>query len=495
MILTVILFGANGLAAAATLYFAIESMREKQPRAFKVGLAITSALLALAGIIVMIPSLRMIIAIMMGLGVVFGICFFIPARPKARSLNGGAGYSVGKVEKFDERDTIFSRERWLHPGNEIYDEFYERHPDWKEADDRRRSVGGIFGRLGAIDCRYAPNNAMVEACAKMALYLALHSHANPDESVNPEKIDSAKVTEVIKGFAKHLGADLVGACKVNPLWVYSHRGRINPQLGHKWGEKIPEPLPYAVVIATEMGHDLVATGPHTPGAVESIHLYAKGAYITTILADWLASLGYRAVAHKTHSYDAMMVPLAVDAGLGELGRHGYLIADKFGARVRLFAVTTNMPLMPDSPIDLGAEVFCERCLKCAEACPSKSIPLGEKMVERGLLRWKLNPETCYDYWLKTGTDCSICMGICPFSRPNTPLHKAVKWFVRRSSLAHFLVPYVDSFLYGRKWKPREAPHWIDYPRGGKPAETLDPEKNSPDERSVRIGKVIKVLSD
>lgn len=45
----------------------------------------------------------------------------------------------------------------------------------------------------------------------------------------------------------------------------------------------------------------------------------------------------------------------MDAGLGELSRVGYLITKAFGPRVRLAAVTTNMPLVPDKPVDLGAE--------------------------------------------------------------------------------------------------------------------------------------------
>jgi hypothetical protein len=38
-------------------------------------------------------------------------------------------------------------------------------------------------------------------------------------------------------------------------------------------------------------------------------------------------MGNRAAAHHSRHYDLNMVPLAIDAGLGELGRFGYLIAD------------------------------------------------------------------------------------------------------------------------------------------------------------------------
>jgi epoxyqueuosine reductase len=99
-------------------------------------------------------------------------------------------------------------------------------------------------------------------------------------------------------------------------------------------------------------------------------------------------MGYRAVVQHSRHYDLHMVPLAIDAGRGgELGRFGYLIADKLGCRLRLFAVTAGMPLAVDRPIDLGADGFCRECLKCAESCPSKSIPTGEKTVVNGIEKW------------------------------------------------------------------------------------------------------------
>jgi epoxyqueuosine reductase QueG len=146
-----------------------------------------------------------------------------------------------------------------------------------------------------------------------------------------------------------------------------------------------------------------------------------------------------------------------------LGRFGYLIADKLGSRARLFAVTTDMPLAVDRPIDLGADGFCQRCLKCAESCPSKSIPAGGKTVVNGIEKWKLDAESCFDFWGRVGTDCSVCMGVCPFSRPNRGIHRLARWMIRRSSLARRVLPHVDNFVYGKRWEPRPAREWIAFP--------------------------------
>lgn len=141
-------------------------------------------------------------------------------------------------------------------------------------------------------------------------------------------------------------------------------------------------------------------------------------------------------------------------------RFGYLIADNFGPRVRLFAVTTNMPLTVDRPIDLGADGFCRRCLKCAESGTSKSIALGGKTVVNGIEKWKLDAESCFDYWGRVGTDCSICMGVCPFSRPNRGLHRLVRWMIRRSVRSQRVFPVIDNLIYGKRWKPRPAQEWL-----------------------------------
>jgi hypothetical protein len=291
---------------------------------------------------------------------------------------------VGPVNRFDERDIVFARNRSLPPGSDVYRRYYEQHPDKETFDARRREKGGPIGRPGAIDGGHPPNVAMILASFALPGFLAAQAQVTPDASKPTVSLNPKEASEIVKGFARHLGATLGGICRVNPLWAYSHRGEIFYGNWEDRGKGIVEPLPYAVVIATEMDLENVGAGPHTPALVESSANYAQGAYITTILAQWFGGLGYRAVAHHNRHYDLLLVPLAIDAGLGELGRHGYLVADQFGPRIRLFAVTTDMPLQPDRPIDRGVEGFCRICKKCAAACPSRSIPLEGMTVQNGL---------------------------------------------------------------------------------------------------------------
>ncbi|MCF8128922.1 MAG: hypothetical protein K9N10_10445, partial [Deltaproteobacteria bacterium] len=386
------------------LLFAHESRREGEVRARKIGLAGAGFHFLLGLAIFFLPVIRRPSAWLFLIMLVFSALLLIPPRKTARSLKGADGYLAGDGSDFvpfDERDMSFARNRGLIPGSKQYETYYRMHPERKEHDDKRREKGGPLGRPGSIDGGYRPNVSMLVSSFELPNMVGSKARVDPNsagaqstytakgETPPPFSMEPEKATHIVKEWARHLGADLVGICKVDPRWAYSHKGEIHYGEWEEWGSEIPEPLPFAVVVATAMDREMVATAPHTPAVVESGYNYARGAYITTILSQWFGRMGYRAVAEHNRHYDLLMVPLAVDAGLGELGRQGYLIADKFGPRVRLFAVQTDMPLVPDEPVDLGAEKFCERCLKCAASCPSRSIPRERrKSVERGLLRWK-----------------------------------------------------------------------------------------------------------
>jgi reductive dehalogenase len=154
--------------------------------------------------------------------------------------------------------------------------------------------------------------------------------------------------------------------------------------------------------------------------------------------------------------------MAVDAGLGEVGRIGYLITKEFGPRLRLAAVTTDLPLVPDEPVDIGVEDFCGLCKKCAVCCPSQSIPAGDMAEVNGSLRWKLDEATCFDYWAKVGTDCGVCMRVCPWSHARSFPHRMIVWMVARNRTARRLFLVLDDIFYGNRPKPKVPPSWAGF---------------------------------
>jgi hypothetical protein len=80
----------------------------------------------------------------------------------------------------------------------------------------------------------------------------------------------------------------------------------------------------------------------------------------------------------------------------------------------------------------------------------------------GNRRWKLNAETCFEYWGKIGTGCAICMSVCPWSHANTIPHKIIKAFVSRNNISRRLFTLMDDIFYGKKPKPGDAPDWARF---------------------------------
>ncbi len=397
--------------------------------------------------------------------------FYRKSDPNIKALEGTKGLIVSQVNQFDERDHVFSRNRSLPADSEQYKAYYKNHPELEDLDAKRRLKGGPIGRPGSIDSPGADANiAAMLASLSLPHFLSSHDTYSPKPHFFvKEKVTSKKVqispeeaTIRIKGYAKALGASLVGTTKINPLWIYSHRGEIFNDNWEDWGEKIELNHTHAIVCAEEMKADMVGAAPHTPTSVESMMNYAKGAYITTQLAGFVSNLGYCATANHFRHYDGLMTPLAVDAGLGELGRLGYLITKKYGPRVRLSLVTTDLPLLQDKPVDIGVENFCRICKKCAVCCPSNSIPHGDMTDDNGLLRWKLNAQTCFDYWGKVGTDCNVCMSVCPWSHADTFPHRFIKTLITRNRLSRRLFSKMDDIFYGKRPKLKPPAKWAGY---------------------------------
>ena len=381
------------------------------------------------------------------------------------ALQGTKNYLVGEVRRYDEREQVFARNRSLPPGSEQYRQFYGEHPQWERRDARRREKGGPLGIPGTID---KPNEG--PSVAAVFASFSIPQHLGSPHVVEPQAhphflrheripLSPQEVTNRVKGLVLHLGADLVGVAEINPLWVYSRRGEIFWDNWEDWGKEIDVSHRYAVIFAMEMSRDMVWAAPHTASTVESGTIYAKGAFIASETASFVVNLGYPATANHLRHYDMLLVPLAIDAGLGELGRLGYLVTKEFGPRVRLGCVTTDLPLIPDNPVDIGVEDFCRVCKKCASCCPSRSIPFDGPREVNGTLRWKVDAETCFDYWGRIGTDCNLCMRVCPWSHPRTLPHRLIAQQVVRNPIARRVSTLMDDLVYGKKPKPVSPPEW------------------------------------
>ena len=270
------------------------------------------------------------------------------------------------------------------------------------------------------------------------------------------EIDPAQATMRLKGFARYLGAASVGCTRLDPAHVYSNIGR-SPG---KWGEPIDLSHTHAIAVTVPMAHEMVRLAPDSPTTTETAFEYQEVARIAMVLARYLNNLGYEARAHVDGNYRVMCVPVAVDAGLGELGRIGLLVTPEMGPRVRLAVVTTDLPLEQDEPITFGVQDFCRICMKCADICPSASIDKGEKLDRLGVEKWQSLKDTCYRYWRMAGSDCALCVKVCPYSHPAGSAHDMVRWLIKRNPMARRLALWSDDLLYGRRPAARYPyPDW------------------------------------
>lgn len=299
-----------------------------------------------------------------------------------------------------------------------------------------------------------------------------------DGPLNPDRVefeDPIKTSAHIKETAPFLGADLVGICELNQAYVYSHTGlRIDFAKGAA-GQEINLPHKYAISIGVEMNYERMR---YAPGWIDNAEVglgYLNAAQAAVTLAAYIRELGYPARAHFCINEWALHVPIAEAAGLGELGRHGILITRKFGPRLRLATVTTDLPLAADSPVDIGVVKFCEMCGKCAENCPSQAIPHGEKVVVRGVEKWQLNDEACQRFWCSNPdkwNDCARCISVCPWNRPDIFHHRLAVRSAKYSHTARKLLLWLDDVIRGKR--PRPVVKWLDYVEGGRKArENLD----------------------
>jgi reductive dehalogenase len=194
--------------------------------------------------------------------------------------------------------------------------------------------------------------------------------------------------------------------------------------------------------------------------METAKQYVEMARVVVQLAGAIRALGYAARAHFEGDYQVITPLIARDAGLGEFGRMSILLTPRLGPRVRIAAVTTDLKLIPDQrKADASTLDFCRICKKCAENCPSRAIPFGDRQEIDGALRWKINEQACYAYWNTSGVDCAICMAVCPYSHPDNIAHNMIRWGISRSGFVRRAALVMDDLFYGRKPPVDGGPKW------------------------------------
>jgi epoxyqueuosine reductase len=181
------------------------------------------------------------------------------------------------------------------------------------------------------------------------------------------------------------------------------------------GHPVP-PQRWMVMLAIGQDHAAMMTAPSDEALVEVTRQYARGMRVAKAVATWLRARGHDAVPYAGPMAGSFtLIPAAIEAGLGELGKHGSLIHRALGSNFRLACVLTDVPLVAGRPDAFGADAFCASCRICMDACPPDAIQPVKQLV-RGERRWYVDFDKCLPYF-NEHLGCAICLPVCPFSRP------------------------------------------------------------------------------
>ncbi|MGW8315549.1 MAG: 4Fe-4S dicluster domain-containing protein, partial [Bacteroidales bacterium] len=337
--------------------------------------------------------------------------------------------------------------------------YYRQHPEFKEPDDRARQSPGLLSPSSKQF--HAPTFLAAESNFRMIDTLAsLCSGENvtqtavgsPSQDVNP-----AGATRFVLGWLRKNRAHSAGITFLRDHHLYSHKGR-----GAHHGEPIQNHHQYAIALTVEMDHQMMQSAPAGPSVMESSEQYLHSGVLALKLALFIRKMGYGATAHIDGNYEVICPLVAMDAGLGTIGRMGLLITPRLGPRVRIAVVTTDMPLLPSKGgYDPTILHFCENCRKCATNCPVTAIPEGPRTRVDGTTRWRINSEKCYQFWTVSGTDCGRCISVCPYSHPDNFLHRFVRWGIKNNLLFRHLAIKLEDVIYSRRPVVRPLTVWAD----------------------------------
>ena len=298
--------------------------------------------------------------------------------------------------------------------------------------------------------------------------------------INPQKVavdDPAAMTRHIKAVAHYLGADVVGIAKAHPSYLYAGSRYVQDGTAEDaYQQETPEDLvrrfPYVIQATTAWDYNKLQAHRHQIGDAAYHVSQMKGVLMLKALEGYIKELGYTALR-------GVVTPQAagVAGGIGELGRNGLVINKNFGARIHMpDPLMTDLPLVADEPVDSGVEDFCKICRKCANTCPTNSIPFGDKVVFNGIEKYKINWLTCYklrpyvhDQW----GSCLTCAAVCPFTKPNVWWHGLATWALHTCPIpARPALVYALKWIDDRFWGVTRATRvrWLGYDSGVKPGD-------------------------
>lgn len=239
------------------------------------------------------------------------------------------------------------------------------------------------------------------------------------------------LTGIIKAKAREIGFDLVGIAAAEPFQrAYSNlRKRKLSDFVTADIDLLTNPARHLSSVKSIIALAISYASKNTGTEEEQfISLYARGKDYHQIMQAKMQELiefmrtmseDLEAVAYSDTG-SLLDREAAYQAGLGWIGKNNNLINPEHGSYLILGEILTNLPLLPDEPM----ESRCGSCQLCIESCPAQALQ-----------PYCLDPELCISYITQKKDflsekeremmgnhlwGCDNCLQACPYNR-NVPV--------------------------------------------------------------------------
>ncbi|MEM9751276.1 MAG: reductive dehalogenase, partial [Pseudomonadota bacterium] len=288
----------------------------------------------------------------------------------------------------------------------------------------------------------------------LAAFVLLQDGAHAP-SPHPSTQGPERNADNVKAALYFLGADAVGISRC-PDWAYYSHDAL--------GEELTPYHENAISVVIDQGHETMegASGDDWIACSQSMRAYLRFSLLGGVIAEHIRNLGYSARSHTVMDGEVLQPPLLLLSGLGEVSRIGEVILNPYlGPRLKSGAITTNMPLAHDKPIDFGLQNFCNNCNKCARECPAGAITAGPKTMFNGYEIWKSDSQKCTTYRITqaAGAMCGRCMKTCPWNLEGLFAEAPFRWAATNVPQAAKALAKLDDHLGNGRINPVKKWWW------------------------------------